>query len=104
MEITPIRTEKDYRAALRVVSTLVDQDPLPDTPDGECLDVLSTLIEAYEQKHHAMDSPDKGGIGVKSLKDLKAQLLAKPAVRQAYDAQASEFELARELIGKSNQE
>jgi hypothetical protein len=35
---------------------------------------------------------------VKSLKDLKAELLANPAVRQAYDAQAPEFELARELI------
>ena len=39
-----------------------------------------------------------GGIDVKSLKDVKAQLLANPAVRQAYDAQAPEFELARELI------
>jgi HTH-type transcriptional regulator/antitoxin HigA len=47
MEITPIRTESDYRAALRVVSQLVDQDPSPDTPEGERLDVLSTLIEAY---------------------------------------------------------
>jgi len=35
---------------------------------------------------------------VKSLKNVKAQLLAKPAVRQAYDAQAPEFELAREMI------
>lgn len=52
MEITPIRTEKDYRAALRVVSTLVDQDPSPDTPEGERLDVLSSLIEAYELEHH----------------------------------------------------
>jgi antitoxin component HigA of HigAB toxin-antitoxin module len=104
MEITPIRTEKDYRAALRVVSSLVDQDPSPDTLDGERLDVLSTLIEGYEQKHHAIDSPDKGGVDVKKLKDLKAQLLANPAVRQAYDAQAPEFELARERIGKSIQE
>lgn len=98
MEITPICTEKDHRAALHVVSMLLDQDPSPDSPEGERLDVLSTLIEAYAQKHHAMDSPDKGGIDVKSLKDVKAQLLAKPAVRQAYDAQAPEFELARELI------
>ena len=35
---------------------------------------------------------------MKNLKDVKAQLLAKPAVRQAYDAQAPQFELARELI------
>ena len=98
MEITPIHTEKDYRAALRVVSSLVDQDPSSDSPEDERLDVLSTLIEAYEQKHHAMDSPDKGGVEVKSLKDLKAEPLANPAVRQAYNAQAPEFELARELI------
>ena len=98
MEITPIRTEKDYRAALRVVSTLVDQDPSPDSPEGKRLDVLSALIEAYEKKHHAIDSPDKRGIGVKDLKDLKTELLANPAVSQAYDAQAPEFELARELI------
>ena len=58
MEITPIRTETDYRAALRVVSELVDQDPSPDTPEGERLDVLSTLIEAYERKHHPIDLPD----------------------------------------------
>jgi HTH-type transcriptional regulator/antitoxin HigA len=57
MEITLIHTEKDYRAALRVVSALVDQDPSPDSPEGARLDVLSTLIEAYEQKHHAIDSP-----------------------------------------------
>ena len=98
MEITPICTEKDHRAALRMVSTLLEQDPSSDSPEGERLDVLSTLIEAYEQKHHAMDSSDKGGVDVKSLKDLKAERLAKPAVRQAYDAQAPEFELARELI------
>jgi HTH-type transcriptional regulator/antitoxin HigA len=54
MEITPIRTKKDYREALRVVSELVDQDPSPDTPAGEHLDVLSTLIEAYERRHHPM--------------------------------------------------
>ena len=32
------------------------------------------------------------------MKNIKAELLANPAVRQAYDAQAPEFELARELI------
>jgi hypothetical protein len=103
MEIIPICTEKDYRAALCVMATLVDQDPSPDTPDGERLNVLATLIEAYEQKHHAIDSPDKGGIDVKSLKDVKTQLLGKPAVRQAYDTQAPEFELARELIAARTQ-
>jgi hypothetical protein len=40
---------------------------------------------------------------VKNLKDVKAKLLANPAVRQAYDAQAPEFELARELIAARTQ-
>ena len=103
MEITPIRTEKDYRAALRVVSTLKDPDLSPDSPEGARLDVLSALIEAYEKKHHAIDSPDKRGIGVTNLKDLKTERLANPAVRQAYDAQTPEFELARELIAALTQ-
>lgn len=38
---------------------------------------------------------------MKNIKDLKAELLANPTVRQAYDAQAPEFELARERIGKA---
>jgi HTH-type transcriptional regulator / antitoxin HigA len=83
MEITPIRTEKDYRAALRVVSALVDQDPSPDSPEGERLDVLSTLIEAYERKHHPIDLPDpveaikfrmdQAGLSVKDLEPMIGQ-------------------------------
>jgi ribosome-binding protein aMBF1 (putative translation factor) len=40
---------------------------------------------------------------MKSLKNVKTKLLANPAVRQAYDAQAPEFELARELIAARTQ-
>jgi DNA-binding transcriptional regulator YiaG len=40
---------------------------------------------------------------MKTMKKLKADLLANPAVRQAYDAQAPEFELARELIAARTQ-
>ena len=40
---------------------------------------------------------------MKSLKDVKAQLLANPVARKAYDAQAPEFELARELIAARTQ-
>ena len=83
MEITPIRTEIDYRAALHVVSELVDQDPSPDTPEGERLDVLSTLIEAYERKHHPIDLPDpveaikfrmdQAGLSIKDLEPMIGQ-------------------------------
>ena len=83
MEITPIRTEMDYRAALRVVSTLVDQDPSPDSTEGERLDVLSTLIEAYERKHYPIDLPDpveaikfrmdQAGLSIKDLEPMIGQ-------------------------------
>jgi HTH-type transcriptional regulator/antitoxin HigA len=55
MEIKAIRTKKDYLAALREVSALIDSDPSPETPEGERLDVLGTLVQAYEAKHHPID-------------------------------------------------
>ena len=58
MEIKAIRTEQDYLAALREVSALIDFDPSLDTPEGERLDVLGTLVQAYEAKHYPIDPPD----------------------------------------------
>ena len=58
MEIKAIRTEADYLAALREVSALIDLDPAADTPEGERLDVMGTLVQAYEAKHHPIDPPD----------------------------------------------
>ncbi len=43
---------RELIAALREASILVDKDPSPDTPEGERLEALSTLIEAYERKHY----------------------------------------------------
>lgn len=58
MEIKAIRTEKDYLDALRMVSTLIDLDPSPNSAEGEKLEVLGTLVQAYEAKHHPIDPPD----------------------------------------------
>ncbi len=58
MEIRPIRTEADYKTALKIVSRLVEIDPDPNTPEGEKLDVLTTLIQAYEVKNFPIDLPD----------------------------------------------
>ena len=58
MEIKAIRTEQDYLAALREVSALIDFDPSLDTPEGERLDVLGTLVQAYDAKHYPIDPPD----------------------------------------------
>lgn len=58
MEIKAIRTEADYLAALQQVSMLIDLDPAVDSPDGERLDVLGTLVQSYEAKHYPVDPPD----------------------------------------------
>jgi HTH-type transcriptional regulator/antitoxin HigA len=56
MEIKPIKTETDYRATLVEIEALMSA--APDTPEGERLDVLATLVEAYEAKHFPLDLPD----------------------------------------------
>lgn len=58
MEIHPIRTEEDYRAALRQVSVFFDNEPDPGTPDGDRFEVLLTLVEAYEARHFPLELPD----------------------------------------------
>ena len=60
-------------------------------------------LEVHDTKRGLCRIETLGGIDVKSLKDVKPQLMANPAVRQAYDAQAPEFELARELIAARTQ-
>ena len=56
MKIRPIKTRKDYERALQEVEKLMGATA--NTPEGDCLDVLVTLIEAYEAKHFALDLPD----------------------------------------------
>ena len=56
MEIRPIKTEADYEAALEEIERLFDA--ASDTPEGDRLEVLTTLVEAYEEKHYAIPLPD----------------------------------------------
>lgn len=56
MEIKPIKTESDYEAALREIEVLFDA--VPGTTEGDRLDVLTTLVEAYEEKHYDIPAPD----------------------------------------------
>src|SRR4051812_15709996 len=56
MNVKPIKSDRDYRRMLKRIDGLMDARP--NTPDGDLLDVLSTLAEAWEQKHHAIDAPD----------------------------------------------
>lgn len=56
MNIHPIKTEADYQAALRRVDALMQAQP--NTPEGDDLDLLTTLITAYEEQHYPILPPD----------------------------------------------
>ena len=56
MDIRPSKTAADDRAALNDIENLMMAEP--DTVEGEKLDILVTLVEAYEAKHFPMDLPD----------------------------------------------
>ena len=58
MEVRAIRGETAYKEMLAEVSALVDLDPDPNSPEGERLEVLSTLVEAYERDHYPIAPPD----------------------------------------------
>ncbi|MEM9539628.1 MAG: transcriptional regulator [Cyanobacteria bacterium P01_E01_bin.42] len=55
MDLKPIRTEVDYQQALAEVERLFDVEL--NTPEGDRFEILVTLIEAYEEKHHSIDLP-----------------------------------------------
>jgi HTH-type transcriptional regulator/antitoxin HigA len=56
MDVKPIRTEADYRATLEEIDRLMTAGL--GTPEGERLDVLTILVEAWERKHFTLDLPD----------------------------------------------
>jgi HTH-type transcriptional regulator / antitoxin HigA len=56
VEVRPIRTKRDYEAALKEVERLWGAKA--GTSDGDRLDVLATLVDAYEAEHYPMDPPD----------------------------------------------
>jgi HTH-type transcriptional regulator/antitoxin HigA len=56
MDIHLIKTEADYQAALRHVDRLMDAQP--NTPEGDDLELLTTLLTAYEEQHYPILPPD----------------------------------------------
>jgi len=56
MELKPIKTEKDYRNALKHLEVIFDA-PI-DTKEGDEAEILSLLIENYENEHHPIEAPD----------------------------------------------
>jgi HTH-type transcriptional regulator/antitoxin HigA len=82
MQIKPIRTKTDHRAALKEIETLMSARA--NTPEGERLEVLVTLVEAYENKHYRFEMPDpveaikfhmeQSGLGPKDLVPMIGQI------------------------------
>jgi HTH-type transcriptional regulator / antitoxin HigA len=56
MEIEPVKTQRDYRRVLKEIEGLMRAGL--NTPEGDRLDVLVTLVEAWERKHYPLDLPD----------------------------------------------
>lgn len=56
MDIRPIRTDDDHTAALEEIDRLWGADP--DTADGARLEILLTLVDAYEEAHHPIPASD----------------------------------------------
>lgn len=55
-DLKPIRTDADYESGLAEIERL--WGAMAGTPEGDRLDVLATLIDAYETEHHPIDPPD----------------------------------------------
>ena len=78
MDIKPIRTKADLKAALKEIESLMMAKF--GSPDGDKLDVLVTLVEAYENKHFPLDLPDpveaikfrmeQSGLSIKDLEPM----------------------------------
>ena len=73
MTIKPIKSERDYHKALKEIEKL--WDARPNTSRGDRLDVLVTLVEAYEQRHYKVEPPDP----VDAIKFRMEQLGLKPS-------------------------
>ncbi len=56
MDIRPIKTEQDYNAAIKRIDELWSSKK--DTPEGDELDLLVTLVESYELKNYPIPPPD----------------------------------------------
>jgi HTH-type transcriptional regulator/antitoxin HigA len=80
MDIRPIHTEADYKATLEEIPALMESVPDRGTPDGDRLDILTTLVQAYEARHMPITAPDpveaikfrieQSGLSVKDLEPI----------------------------------
>ncbi|TXS90789.1 transcriptional regulator [Parahaliea maris] len=106
MDIKPVKTDADYRAALKEIETLMTA--APETAESEKLDVLVTLVEAYEARHYPLDFPDpveaikyemeQKGLTVKDLEPMIGKS------NRIYEILNHKRSLTLKMIWKLNQE
>jgi len=107
MDVAPIKTRHDYRHALKRIERLMTAKR--GTPEGDCLDVLVTLVEAWERRHYPLDFPDPvavmerrmaGNLHVRNLDDDLIARLKRRAARHGRSTEAEHREILRQaLIG-----
>src|SRR5262249_9176584 len=106
MDVKPIKNESDYDAALAEIADLMDARA--NTPQGDRLDVLVTLVEAYEEKHWRVNPPApteainlrrrQAGLG---RRDLERVLGSKSRVSEVLNRKRPlTIEMIRRLHGK----
>lgn len=78
ISVRPMHTEADYEDALAEVAALMDAQP--GTAEGDRLDILATLVEAYEAKHHPIEPPDP----IEAIKYRMEQRGMTPAALRPY--------------------
>lgn len=59
MDMKPVKTDADYRRALKEIEMLMTA--ALESPEGERLDALAALVEAYEREHYPMGKPNPVG-------------------------------------------
>jgi len=92
--VHPLRTEADYDATIEIVEELWGAEP--GTEDGDRLDILMDLVEAYENKHHAIDLPDP----IEAIKiRMNALGLNQNALAEVLDVNSGRVS---ELLNKAN--
>ena len=106
MEIKPIKTEADYEDALKEIEQLWGANY--GSPEGDKLDVLVTLVEAYEEVHYPIPPPDPIEAILHHMEnqglseyDLEAYLGSQPCVSDILNRQCS---LSLDMIRKLNKE
>jgi HTH-type transcriptional regulator/antitoxin HigA len=90
MKIQPIRNETDYRVALAEIERL--WDAAPGAPAGDRLEVLATLVEAYEEKSDPIDPPDP-------IEAIRYRMESRGLNRKDLDAILGDRQRVEEILG-----